>query len=94
MTRVELIARIAERTGLDPKVYPISRVLDALLAIVQEELMARRSVRLTRFGKFEVITRKASRRKNPQTGDIQEIPSRLAVAFRCSDILKRRLNGL
>jgi len=90
MFRSEMVARIVADTGLDT--YAVDCTLQALLALAAEELTLGNPVRLTGFGKFEIIQRKQTRRRNPKTGDVLTVPARLAVSFHPSANLTKRLN--
>lgn len=95
MTKAELIARIATRTGLNtPRDrYLVERAIEGLLAVIEDEMSAGRKVRLTGFGRFEVIHRKQSQRRNPKTGELATVAPRKAVSFRASKKLTEKLNA-
>jgi len=46
-----------------------------------------------RFGKFVVRKKRERRGRNPQTGDDLMLGERRVVTFRCSGVLREKLNG-
>ena len=57
MNKTELVARVAEKTGLTKK--NSQECLEAVLESIQEALVAGDKVQLVGFGTFEVRDRKA-----------------------------------
>ncbi len=93
MTRSQLIAEIAERADL--RRATVRRVLDAFATVAAEELAGDPpgEVPLGReLGKLVVLERAARKGRNPQTGEIIEIPARKAVRFRESRVLREALS--
>jgi len=45
------------------------------------------------FGKFCVKDKSARRERNPQTGETIALKPRKVVAFRCSGVLSKKING-
>ncbi|MGG6281789.1 HU family DNA-binding protein [Leptolyngbya sp. AN03gr2] len=86
MNKSELVAAIAERTGKTKK--DTNQFVDALLAVIKEELTAERKVNLSGFGKFETVQRKERRARNPKTGVSVTVPARRTVVFRPGTELK------
>jgi DNA-binding protein HU-beta len=80
MNKVELIASIAEKSGL--KKIEAERALDAFVASVEEELASKGEIRLVGFGTFLVSRRSASEGRNPKTGAPISIPARNVPKFR------------
>jgi len=50
-------------------------------------------VLITGFGKFCVKEKGERRRRNPQTGDDLMLGERKVVRFRCSGVLREKMNG-
>ncbi len=86
MNKAELVERIAQRTGLTKK--DARMALDATIDIITEAVAANEEVLLTGFGKFEVRTRKASQRINPQTQKKIMVPEKVVPAFKPGKNLK------
>ena len=66
MTKTELIAEVAEKTGLKKK--DAEAAVAAVLTAVEEKLAAGEKVQLVGFGTFEVKERPEREGRNPATG--------------------------
>ena len=71
MNKTELVAAMAEQTGLSKK--DAEAALKAFTDVVAEELKANGKVQLVGFGTFEVSERAAREGRNPQTGETMTI---------------------
>ena len=90
MNRNELIASMAEKSGLSKK--DVGTALDAFTAAVQETFKSGDKVQLVGFGTFEVKERAARTGKNPRTGKTVEIPAAKVPVFKAGKALKDALN--
>lgn len=90
MRTKELVADVAERTGLSRKRAreTVGAVFDAIAANVREG-----PVKVVNFGSFEVVRRAAKAGYNPAMGERIAIPERNAVRFRPAAALKKRVGG-
>ncbi|MBO7184535.1 MAG: HU family DNA-binding protein [Oscillospiraceae bacterium] len=86
MTKTELIAMTAEKTGMSKK--DAERAVNAALEAITTELTAGNRVQLAGFGIFETKTRQARTGRNPKTNETIEIPASTSVAFKASKTLK------
>lgn len=68
-------------------------LIETILEMIKSTLESGEDVRLSRFGKFTVRSKKARRGRNPATGDDITLGARRVVTFRCSPVLKGKLNG-
>lgn len=73
MNKAELVEAIASKTGLSKKDAESS--LKAFTETVTEELKAGGKVQLVGFATFDVKERAARKGKNPQTGEVINIPA-------------------
>ena len=64
MNRVELVAKIAENSGLTKA--DADKALDGTLKAIEGALKAGEDIRLVGFGNFEVKTRWGTSRSEPQ----------------------------
>lgn len=80
MNKSTLIARIAEKSGLDKKQAEAAFV--AFTETITEALKAGEKVQLMGFGTFEVKTRAARMGRNPATGEPTEIAEKKIPAFK------------
>jgi DNA-binding protein HU-beta len=86
MNKSELIAKIAEQTGVTKKVA--TSVVEAFQNVVTEELSHGGKVQLIGFGNFETRKRAARKGRNPQTGAEMEIAASVVPAFKAGKKLK------
>ena len=86
MNKSEMVAAIAERTGLSKK-----DAEKALAAFIDETTAALRKgdkVQLVGFGSFEVKPRAARKGRNPQTKEVINIPASKAPVFKAGKAFK------
>ncbi|MEG2429766.1 MAG: HU family DNA-binding protein [Oscillospiraceae bacterium] len=89
MTKVELIAAVAEKAELSKK--DAEKAVNATIASITEGLKSEGKVQLVGFGTFEVRTRAARDGKNPATGDKIHIPETKVPAFKAGKSLKEQV---
>ncbi|MGW8323348.1 MAG: integration host factor subunit alpha [Thermodesulfobacteriota bacterium] len=88
----ELITRsIFDRLDL-PKTE-CARAVEATFEIIKKTLEGGEDVLISGFGKFCVKEKGKRRGRHPGTGGELMLAERRIVNFKCSDVLKRRLNG-
>lgn len=86
MTKKELAAAVAEKTGLTKK--DSEAALNAVIESITAELVAGKDVQLVGFGTFGVKTRAARKGKNPKTGEAINIPASKVPGFKVGKALK------
>ena len=86
MNKTELIAAVAEKTGLTKK--DAERVVSAAFDTITAELKAGEKVQISGFGIFEVKERDARVGRNPRTKEAFQIPAAKVPAFKASKTLK------
>ena len=91
MNKTELVAAIAEKTGLTKK--DAEGAVKAFTDTVAEQLKAGDKIQLVGFGTFEVAERAARTGKNPQTGEAINIPASKAPKFKAGKALKDAVNA-
>jgi len=90
MNKTELIAAVAEKSGLSKK--DASAAVDAVLASIKEAVAAGDKVQLVGFGTFETRARGARTARNPRTGDAIEIAASKAPSFKAGSAFKDAVN--
>lgn len=90
MNKTELIAAVAEKSELSKK--DAEKALAAVLASVEEALVAGDKVQLIGFGTFEVKARAARQGHNPSTGETIEIAASKVPSFKAGAALKTAVN--
>lgn len=91
MNKSELIAMIAEKSGLTKKDAEMS--LNAFIDVVTEELQDGGKIQLIGFGTFEVHDRKARTGHDPRTGNQIKIPASKSPVFKAGKALKDAVNS-
>ena len=86
MNKTELIAAVAEKTGMTKK--DAERVINATVDTITEKLVAGEKVAMSGFGIFEVKAREARVGRNPRTKETIQIPATRLPAFKAAKALK------
>jgi len=90
MNKAELVAAMADKTGLAKK--DAEAALKAFTDVVAEELKKGEKIQLVGFGTFEVAERAAREGRNPQTGKTMPIPASKSPKFKAGKALKDEVN--
>jgi nucleoid DNA-binding protein len=85
MTKTDLIKEMAKDLNSEKEA---KIALDHLLDGITDALNKEGSLRLSGFGTFKVVARKARTGRNPRTGEKITIPARKAVTFTPAKALK------
>ena len=86
MTKAELIAAIAEKSGMTKK--DADAALSAVIDTITDTLAKGDKIQLVGFGTFEVRERKAREGINPQSKSKIQIPATKVPAFKAGRALK------
>lgn len=86
MNKTELIAAVAEKTGLTKK--DTERVLNAMIDTVTGAMAAKEKVQLSGFGTFSAKYRAERMGRNPRTKEPTKIAAAWVPAFSPSKALK------
>ena len=86
MNKAELIAVVAEKSGLSKK--DTEKAVNSLVDAVTESLQAGEKVQLVGFGVFEVKKRAARMGRNPKTKEQINIPASSAPVFKAGKAFK------
>ena len=86
MNKTELIAAVAEKTGMSKK--DTEAVVSATLCAITDALKAEGKLQLVGFGSFEVKTRAARTGLNPRTKEPVEIAATKVPTFKVGKALK------
>jgi integration host factor subunit alpha len=91
LTKSRLIDTIAEQNGFTRK--KSIETVEIILEIIKSKLASGEDVLITGFGKFCVRDKRERRGRNPSTGENMILAPRRVVTFKCSGMLKDRING-
>ena len=86
MNKTELIAAVAEKTGMSKK--DTEAVISATLGTITAALHEEEKVQLMGFGSFEVKKRAARTGRNPRSKETIEIPASAVPTFKAGKALK------
>lgn len=91
MNKYELIAAVAEKTGVMRG--EVVRVLNAFSDTIDEQVRAGNEVTIPGLGKLKVVERPGRQGRNPATGEPVTIPAKKAPRFVLSSHIKAAANG-
>ena len=92
LTKANIVDAIHDELG-----FPKNRsaeLIEILLEQIKSTLENGQDVLISGFGKFCVKEKKARRGRNPATGDDMLLEKRRVVTFRCSHLLREKINSL
>lgn len=89
MNKAELIASMAEKSGLTKK--DAEKSLKAFIESVEESLGRNEKVQLVGFGTFEVRERGERKGRNPKTLEEMIIPASKVPAFKAGKELREKV---
>ena len=87
MTKADLITRIARDAALTKR--QSGKVVDALVAGIQDTLRKGERITLVGFGTFSAMSQKARTGRNPRTGQPLFLPSRKTPKFSAGKKLRQ-----
>jgi integration host factor subunit alpha len=91
ITKDHIISSICTQLELPKK--RAAEMLDSLLELVEKTLETGDDVLISGFGKFCVKQKKERKGRNPATGEDLMLGSRRVITFKCSPILRARINS-
>ncbi len=86
MNKAELIAAVAEKTGLSKK--DNERAVNATFQTIESTIETGEKVQLVGFGMFDVKTREARKGRNPKTKEEIDIPASRVPVFKAGKAFK------
>ena len=90
LTKDQIVNAVYNRLGI-PKNKSVE-VIESLLEIIKRNLESGEDVLISGFGKFCVKEKRQRRGRNPQTAQEMMLRARRVVTFRCSGILRDKIN--
>ena len=92
LTKANIVDAIHNELG-----FPKNRsaeLVEILLEEIKNTLEKGEDVLISGFGKFCIKEKKARRGRNPATGEGMTLAQRRVVTFRCSHLLREKINNL
>ena len=80
-------------TQLDISKNRSVELVESLLEIIKKNLANGEDVLISGFGKFYVKNKRERKGRNPRTSEDMILKPRRVVRFRCSGVLRDRVNG-
>ena len=91
ITKGEIVNNISNHCGYS-KAQSLEMV-ESILEEIKSSLESGEDVLISGFGKFCVKNNKPRRGRNPSTGEDLPLGARRVIIFKCSTVLKDKLNG-
>jgi len=91
MNKTELVNAAAKKAGMTIK--ETDTVLNAVLEVMEDSLVAGNKVQVTGFGIFDIKERSERDCRNPRTGEKLHVSASRNVVFAPSSVLKKKLNN-
>lgn len=91
ITKADIIDLIYKNSDL--KKQESTSAVESLLEIIKNTLESGEDLLISGFGKFCVKGKKERKGRNPQTGSGLILDPRRVITFKCSGVLRERLNG-
>ena len=86
VTRADLVEALAKRANIQRA--DANRLLTRMLEMMQDSMVEGETVKLSRFGNFNVRAKRQRVGRNPKTGEEVPITPRRVVTFRPSQMLR------
>ncbi len=89
MTKADIVASIADKTGLTKK--EVAFVVNSFFEEVKEAMYAREHIEIRGFGTFKVVQRNERKARNLHSGETVLVPRRFVPVFKPSRSVKERV---
>ena len=90
LTKAKIIDTVAESNGYTRK--KSIETVGTVLELIKRSLESGEDVLISGFGKFCVRNKRVRQGRNPATGQDMVLRRRKVVTFRCSGVLREKLN--
>jgi len=91
LTKADLIEITQSNNGLTQ--IQSAELVETTIDLIKEALASGEDVLISGFGKLCVKHKTERKGRNPATGEVQMLPARRAVTFKCSGKLREGVNG-
>jgi uncharacterized protein YjbI with pentapeptide repeats len=91
LTKANIIGAVSDKTGFTQK--QSSHSVNSLIEIIKKNLESGESIKISHFGKFDIIEKKARLWRSPFSGRIMMLPARRTVKFKTFKRLKDKINA-
>jgi len=90
VTKDHIIRSIGNHLGISK--FESTRLIESVLETIKTSLSSGEDVLISGFGKFIVRKKDARRGRNPATGEDLPLDARTVITFRCSSVMRDRIN--
>jgi integration host factor subunit alpha len=91
LTKADIVDALPDKLGLPRN--RCAEIVETMLEIMKQTMENGEDILISGFGKFCVNEKKARKGRNPATGEPMMLSKRRVVVFRCSNILREKVNG-
>ena len=91
ITKFQLVDALSSRLSISKQ--EATATVESLLETIKLTFVSGQDIMISGFGKFCVKKKKERRGRNPATGEDMMMNARRIVTFKCSNLLKDRMNG-
>ena len=91
LTKQTIIEKISEKNNQTPS--QAKDTIESLLEIMKSTLASGEDIMISGFGKFQVNEKAPRKGRNPATGREMMLGRRRVVVFRCSGVLRDKINS-
>jgi integration host factor subunit alpha len=91
LVKDDLIQELYDQSGFSK--HKARAVVETVFELVKKALEAGDDVLISGFGKFSAKKKAPRKGRNPATGEALPLDARTVVTFRCSGILRDKVNG-
>lgn len=90
LTKTQIVDSVQERIGFSRK--KSTDLVENLIEIIKDTIEASDDVLISGFGKFCVKEKGVRKGRNPATGEDMMLSQRKVVTFKCSSVLRDKVN--
>ena len=91
LVKDDLIQTLYDQSGFSKQTS--KALVEAVFKLIKKALESGDDVLISGFGKFSAKKKAPRRGRNPATGEDLMLDARTVVLFKCSGILKEKING-
>lgn len=70
-----------------------AQIVDAVFEIMKHTLESGEEIMISGFSKFQIRKKNQRRGRNPHSGARLDLPPRTVVTFKCSGVLREKMNS-
>jgi integration host factor subunit alpha len=91
LTKDKLIQTLYDQAGFSKQ--KARTTVETVFELVKKTLESGEDVLISGFGKFSVKKKAPRKGRNPATGEDLPLDARTVITFRCSPVMRERVNG-